>query len=423
MTQAMPRDPYDIVIVGGGLTGVMMAIALSYAVPRRADRHVIALIDRDGANTGKPLDLRTTTIHAAGKTMLQTLGVWERLRRSPTAIHQIKIAAGIAANQSLSRRQQRDFQIGWQDHNSPMAYVVSNDDLQQALYAVLAERPVTMINHASVIGLLRPGTSGSGGLAVLQIDDHDDLACHLIVACDGANSQLRTLAGMRRRAESHRQTAIVANLAIERDHDHTAFQRFLPTGPLAFMPHGDKKMSMVWSLPKAEAETLMDCDDGTFSAQVYQHFGDHLGNIRLLGSRWLWPLIPAMMPKLTDPYLVLAGDAGHVIHPLAGQGYNLALGDAAVLADAVAAAARLGLPPSHRAVRTDYEAGRKVEVTSMSLMTSGLNRLMSADSQLARLAGSGMQLVDTSPLKTIFQKSASGGHLTDAALLRGKLPG
>ena len=416
------RQHYEIAVVGGGLSGMMMAIALSYAAPGDADDPAIVLIDRDGSQRRPKRDIRTTTIHAAGKTMLETLGVWAHLEAEPTPITSIKIADGVLPKQGLARRRQNAFRMDWQVAETPMAFVVSNDDLLAALQNVLARRHVHHVTDAEVTGLTRPGDGAGGSLAWLQFANRDDLACHLVVACDGAHSQIRQAASLPRRAATHRQTAIVANLTVERDHANTAFQRFLPTGPLALMPHGTRQVSLVWTLPRNEAEALQDIDDDAFSAAVRDGFGDHLGDMRLDGPRLSWPLVPAVMPRLTAPNLVLAGDAGHVIHPLAGQGYNLALGDAAVLADSIAAAAARGLAPGHRSVLADYETGRRLEVRAMSAMTSGLNEVMSFHPRLARLAGTGMQLINASPVKDLLQTAARGGRLTTANLLQGRLP-
>jgi 2-octaprenyl-6-methoxyphenol hydroxylase len=125
---------------------------------------------------------------------------------------------------------------------------------------------------------------------------------------------------------------------------------------------------------------------------------------------------------MTSHKLVLAGDAGHAIHPLAGQGYNLALGDAAVLADCLANANRRGLDAGHRSIRSEYSAGRWLEVNAMTAITSGLNQLMSFHPAIAKIAGASMGLVSRSPLKSLCQKSAVGGHLTRANLLEGRLP-
>jgi len=413
------RQHYEIVVVGGGLTGVMMAIALSYGGYGTADMPAIALIDRakqDGTKTGNS-DLRTTTIHAAGKAMFEALGIWQYLEKCATPIACIKIANGLPTKGGLARRRRPEFSLDWHDVNQPMAYVVGNEQLLEALYRVMKTRPITPIYDAEVSHF-----DGAGDLARLQFADRPDLTAQLVVACDGAASKLRDHAGIRTLAEAHRQSAIVANVTLEIDHNDTAYQRFLPSGPLALMPHGPHRASLVWTLPKEEADRILAVDETEFSNLLLAAFGDTLGGLKLDSRRLIWPLKPTITRQMTSNHLVLAGDASHAIHPLAGQGYNLALGDAAVLADCLARARARGLSAGHRSVESDYLAGRKLEVTAMTAMTSGLNRLMSFQPAIAKAASAGMGLVNTSPVKTLFQKSAMGGHLARANLLAGRLP-
>jgi 2-octaprenyl-6-methoxyphenol hydroxylase len=188
------------------------------------------------------------------------------------------------------------------------------------------------------------------------------------------------------------------------------------------MPHGPHRASLVWTLTKGEADRILAVDETEFSNLLLAAFGDTLGGLKLDSRRLIWPLKPTITRQMTSNHLVLAGDASHAIHPLAGQGYNLALGDAAVLTDCLARARARGLSAGHRSVESDYLAGRKLEVTAMTAMTSGLNRLMSFQPAIAKAAGAGMGLVNTSPVKTLFQKSAMGGHLARANLLAGRLP-
>ena len=412
---------YDVAVVGGGLTGMMMAVALSYSLDHTANKPALILIDRStksDRSIGRD-DQRTTTIHAAGKAMLARLGIWGRLDQTPTPIHRIKVAEGWPRDGGLTHRPKAPFHLDWHDETTPMAYVVANEDLLQALRHTLESRPIHHLTEAEVTGF-KPGAGGTA--ARLELARNSNVISHLVVACDGAKSPLRQLAGLPSYPESHRQTAIVTNLSVERDHGNTAFQRFLPSGPLALMPFGSHGMSLVWTMKSAEANHIYALDDADFAAAVYSAFGPSLGGIQSPNPRRLWPLIPATMPKLTCEQLVLAGDAGHVIHPLAGQGYNLALGDAAVLTDAIAAATARGLTAGHLSVRRDFVVGRQIEIRAMSAVTSGLNRLMSGPAQVAKLAGAGMALVNSSPLKSVLKQAARGGHLSRASLLEGRLP-
>ena len=412
---------HQIVVVGAGLTGVMTALALSYSGYGSLEAPAITLIDRanhNDANTKTTTrDHRTTTIHAAGMAMLDALGVWPLIVKNTTPISSIKVAYGPPHYGEFKRQKHTEFVLDWQDIEAPMAYVVDNQNLLDALCERLATRPVTQMHGHEVTGFHQ-----EGDFARLQFDGRPDLLCQLVVACDGANSKLRDCAFIRSLGEPHRQTAIIANLKSQLDHNNTAFQRFLPNGPIALMPHGAHRVSLVWSLPKNEAVRISAADKGEFASLTQAAFGETLGELKLEGPRLNWPLKPTIARKMTSQNLILAGDASHSIHPLAGQGYNLALSDAAVLADCLAHANRRGLNSDHKSIRSEYTAGRWLEVAAMTTITSGLNQLMSFQPAIAKIAGSGMGVVNRSPLKSLFQKSAMGGRLARANLLEGHLP-
>ena len=402
----------EIGIVGGGLTGVMMAVTLSHC------SDPVTLVTQ-APPTANPRydDNRTTTIHAAGKAMLEALGVWSQLPKAPTPVTRIMVAEGPSKTGRIARRQQ-EFGLSWQDADHPMAYVVDNAALFAALCRTLASRPVTVIQPASVTGFELIAGKARLKCVDINLPDFD-----LVIACDGAKSQLVNASQLRKFTVAHRQTAIVGSLELERDHDNTAFQRFLPEGPIALMPSGDHLASLVWTLPKQTAETLLDADDDVFNQACNAAFGPHLGVMRVNGKRFSWPLRPTWIPRLATDHLLLAGDAGHNIHPLAGQGYNLALADAAVLADCITKARRRGLTAGHTSVRQAYQRGRRFEVAMMTAVTNGLNAIMSyGPKPLTKIAGIGMRLIDASPAKNVFQSIARGGFLARANLLNGRLP-
>ena len=411
----------QVAVVGAGLTGVMTALALSHCGYGSPSAPAVTLIDRSdqtGAKTKAAIrDHRTTTIHAAGMAMLDVLGVWPLIAKTAAPISRIKVAHGQPYRDRLNQRRRSEFSLNWHSVETPMAYVVSNQDLVDALYHRLALRPILQVTGHEVTGF-DPGNE----FARLRFECRPDLKCQLVVACDGANSKLRDYASIRAFTEPHRQTAIIANLTSERAHENTAFQRFLPGGPIALMPHGERRLSLVWSLPKDEASKILGLDEDEFAGLVLASFGNTLGGLKLDGPRLSWPLKPTITRKMTSHNLILAGDASRAIHPLAGQGYNLALGDAAVLADCLARANQRGLNASHRSIRSEYIVRRQLEVATMAALTSGLNQLMSFQPTMAKIAGAGMDFVNRSPLKALFQKSAMGGKLTRANLLEGRLP-
>ena len=410
---------HDVAVVGGGLTGVMMATALSHA---GVD---VALIERDDRRDGGRTpenDERTTTINAAGARMLTALGVWDRLPVPPAPIRRIAIAEG-APPTGLAARRRAQTDLSWQTGEVPMAFVVGNMALQAALRDSIAARPVTQI-AGMVVSEWQHHENG----AALRLTDasgtSSSLHTALVVACDGARSQLAEAAGLGSRETRQTQTAIVTILETEWHHDDTAFQRFLQTGPFALMPFDGTRLSLVWTLPNNEAERLLAVDETTFEAACLEAFGPGLGYLRLAGTRLAWPLRPSWRPRITAPGLILAGDAAHAIHPLAGQGYNLALADAAVLTDLLVANRRRGLPASHLSLRQAYEAARWRERAAMTTATSGLNSLFSsAPAGVRRLAGLGFAVLDRLPVKSVFSDIAAGGQLAEATLLDGRLPG
>jgi 2-octaprenyl-6-methoxyphenol hydroxylase len=411
---------HDVAVVGGGLTGVMMATALSHA------EMDVALVDRDH-DLATGVDERTTTINAAGARMLTALGVWDRLATPPAPIRRVAIAEGVPPT-GLAARRRAQTDLSWQTNASPMGFVIGNTTLQAALRDIIEERPVTRIHGVSVSGW-QAGDDGIE-LSLADINGTGDssgassLRAALVVACDGARSRLAEAAGLGLREARQTQTAIVTILEAERHHDDTAFQRFLPTGPFALMPLDGTRLSLVWTLPNAEADRLLAVDDAAFEAACLEAFGPGLGYLRHAGRRLAWPLRPSWRRRISAPGMVLAGDAAHAIHPLAGQGYNLALADAAVLADLLVETGRRGLPASHMSLRRAYEAARWRERAAMTTATSGLNSLFSnAPAGIRHLAGLGFAVLDRLPVKSVFSDIAAGGQLAEAALLEGRLPG
>lgn len=410
----------DIAVIGGGLTGLMMARALS-----ATGAHIL-LVDRSSGADGIP-DERTTTINAAGMRMLQTLGVQDNLQQDATPIMRIAVAEG-APLSGLAARRRPNSDLSWQAGDTPMAYVVGNADLQSALTRTLGENSdfygsIEILSGATLTGMARH----AGGMQ-LDIEDAGGQLSHrnadLVVACDGNNSKVAGFANLAARQEQTFQTAIVSILRAERDHENTAFQRFLPTGPFALMPMSGQHLSLVWTLPDDTAQTLLAADDQAFEAACLDAFGQSLGYLHLAGQRLAWPLRPSLRRRIAAAGVVLAGDAAHALHPIAGQGYNLALADAAVLADCLALARTRGLSSGHPSVWQSYEAARRTERLAMSAATSGINQLFArSPAFVRRMAGAGFAVLDKTPVKSVFSRIAEGGELADAALLRGQFPG
>ena len=411
MTEAVSQA--DIAIIGGGLTGKMMALTLLHS------GYEIFLCAPEIKKT--TLDRRTTTIHKAGYKMLSALGVIDCLKAPMVPIHTIQIAIG----REVGARS--DWLMNWHETPTksgalePMAYVVENHHLDSALDEALGHHPLadklTILNES-----IASYEDGSEQACLITTKGHH-VNVDMMIACDGARSFMREAAGIKPRLQTTNQKAIVTNLMLETDHDFRACQRFLDTGPIALMPLEGKMASLVWSSSLTEADRLLMLDDDEFSSEVTAAFGLEFGNLRVAGTRHSFALTPYYNRHLTKGRLVLAGDAAHAIHPLAGMGYNLALSDAAILLDEIKAAKKRGLKPSHISITNGYVKRRQPEIIAMSAATSSLNKALSRsqNSALSRLLATGMILLDKTALKHLFSYIAKGGKLAPAPLFKGEI--
>ena len=413
----MEKTHSDIVIVGGGLTAQLM---VQIAAKTGYD---VLWIAPPAAPSTPSADRRTTTIHAAGMQMLDALGLWQDIGSAPTPICQIKVA---------DNHDDDSWPLQFGAADQIMAYTVDNATLSAAIDR--ADHADINRIHTRINTIRFDGTH-----PCWQAEDGQSGTADLVIACDGARSFIREAAGLSVSMRPAHQTAIIARIESEKPHQHTAFQRFLPDGPLALMPLAAQQSALVWSLTTAKAEQLMAADDDAFTDDLNAAFGSDLGWLSLVqnteddkaGTRQSWPLQPRFVPQITAPGLVLAGDAAHALHPLAGMGFNLALADMAVLADCLMEGRRLGLAASHPALLKSYRKGRRTEILALSAVTEALNRMFSHHSMageafssplLAIMAGAGMRLFGKSRLTTQIQQLAMGGILAKAQLLQGKLP-
>jgi len=427
-----PKKSVQIAIAGSGLTALVMARAL-------AETGYQVIIFPAESDLAPPPDSRTTTINAAGQRMLDCLGLWQALPKNPTSINPTPINPAPISRIRLAEGspQRGGWSLDFGDGSSPMAYTAENSALLSACQQQLAGES-RVLQAASPLADI----SWQAGRPVLRDRSGQGWLPDLLVACDGRDSPARRAAGLKIWDRPAGQTALVGRLRLGLPHQDTAWQRFLPGGPLALMPLPENQAAMVWSLPPKEAERLAAGSHQDFETALMEAFGGELGQLRLLDRLAKWPLRPSFVPKRTHPHLILAGDAAHALHPLAGMGFNLALSDVAVLADCLAAAGRRGLAADHASILADYEQKRVVETAALSAVTEGLNRLFSTDllpllpvparpfarvpragrPLRARLAGIGMTLLGRSRMRTKLSDIAMGGVLARARLLEGKLP-
>lgn len=394
------RGTLDAVVVGGGVVGAACALSLAQLGLQ------VALVEgREPASwtAGTP-DLRVYAFAADNAALLETLGAWDAVRGTraqPYRRMRVWDASGggeLSFDADLLGR----MQLGW---------IVEHNLLVDRLWAALPAAGVQLHCPARVESMEQDATSeGSTATVRLRLDDSTRLEARIAIAADGADSTLRRLAGLEVTSHDYGQRGVVAFVETERLHEDTAWQRFLPGGPLAFLPFVEDRSSIVWTLPDEEAGRVLALDELDFNRELTQAFEARLGKVRLVSPRAAFPLRRQLVDAYVAGRVLVIGDAAHVVHPLAGQGVNLGLRDVARLRDAVlnAQARRADWCSPHRLARWSREC--RSENVAAAYAFDGINRLFSNDEMHATLLrGWGVGLAGKlPPLANLFWRKASG---------------
>ncbi|WP_312518428.1 2-octaprenyl-3-methyl-6-methoxy-1,4-benzoquinol hydroxylase [Stutzerimonas nitrititolerans] len=399
----------DLIIVGAGMVGSTLALALQDAGLK------IVLIDA-GPLQAQPFaaedafEPRVSALSAASQRILERVGAWSGIagrRASPYGEMQVWDGSGTGHIHFTAASV----------HAEVLGHIVENRVVQDALLDSLqASGSVEMIAGAR-LERLDPLDEGWE----LELADGQRLVTPLLVAADGANSTVRRLSGCETREWDYLHHAIVTSVRCAEPNRRTAWQRFTDDGPLAFLPlqrEGDEHWcSIVWSVPEDEASRLMALDDEAFRAALGRAFEYRLGEVLEVDPRLCIPLRQRHAKRYVQPGLALIGDAAHTIHPLAGQGVNLGLLDAATLAEVIQAAQARGEQPGLLRVLGRYERRRMPHNLAMMAAMEGFERLFQADPPLVRwLRNAGLKGVQALPeAKALFVRQALG--------LSGDLPG
>jgi 2-octaprenylphenol hydroxylase len=397
LTTAPPNWSFDAVIVGGGMVGGTLACALArdgLSVGVVESRPAVAPADEPD----EPFDLRVSALTRASEAVLRRLGVWagvERRRLAPFREMFVwdAYSAGAVGFDSAEVAE------------PTLGHIVENRVLVQALEERIQGLPgITWLRPERPLAL-RVGDAS----AVLRLES-GLVSCRLVVGADGARSRLRDLAhiGVRSRPYGHR--ALVATVRPERGHGETAWQCFLPTGPLAFLPLPDGHCSIVWSAPDWRVEELLALSAQVFAQALGEAFEGRLGRILWVGRRVAFPLVRQHADQYVRERVALVGDAAHTIHPLAGQGVNLGLLDAAALAEVVADAVRGGKDPGSLRSLHRYERWRRGHNLLVQSAMDGFKALFGTEAApVAALRGAGLRLTDRAgPAKRLIMSQAMG---------------
>jgi 2-octaprenyl-6-methoxyphenol hydroxylase len=410
MSRSMQRDA-DVVIVGGGLAGPALALALAQA----GLTSVLVDARPRPARAAPDFDGRAYALAAASRRMLGALGVWRQVQALAQPILAIRASDGRPGEPVSPLHLAFD---GAELDEGPMGHLLEDRHLFAALHAALAAAPgVTVVAPATVVAQ-ETGPTG----ARVTLADGRQFAGALVVGCDGRGSGTAARAGIGRTGWDYGQTALVCALETGEPHGGVAHQVFLPEGPLAILPLPGSRVSIVWSCRRDLAEGVAALDDAGFMAALAPRIGGFLGPLALQGARFSYPLALSLADRWTAPRLALAGDAAHGVHPIAGQGLNLGLRDVAALAEVLADAARRGEDIGTGPVLDRYARWRRFDTVTLALGMDAVNRLFSNDiAPLRGLRDLGMGLVTaTGPLRRAFMRQAAGVSGALPRLLRGE---
>lgn len=401
----------DVLIVGGGLNGPALALAL-------ASGGVSSMVfdARTAETRARPdFDGRAYALSLSSRRMLGALGIWAAVGGRAQPINEIKVSDG-RAGEGASR---------WFVHfdhdeidEGPMGHLLEDRYLRGALLDAMEASP--LIEHRA--GAMVTGQAVVPGGVSVTLESGEVLRGALLVGCDGRGSQVAARAGITRGGWDYQQTALVCAIAHDVPHRGIAHQFFMPEGPLAILPLPGDRSSIVWTEGRERAAAIGALDAAGYLAELRPRFGTFLGAIELAGARFSYPLGLSLAERLIGPRLALAGDAAHGIHPLAGQGLNLGLRDVATLAEVLVGASRRGLDLGAADVLAEYARWRRVDIALQAGVTDGVNRLFSNDNPLLRLGRDlGLGLVNRMPVvRRGLVREAAGLSGDLPALLRGK---
>jgi 2-octaprenyl-6-methoxyphenol hydroxylase len=400
----------DIVIAGGGMVGLSLALALATG----GLSVVVAEPLSPAAMSDERFDGRVSALAFAAKRMFTVLGLWPRLEDLAQPINDILISDAALGRPASSLSLHFDHrEIG-----ELLGHIVENRHIRQALLAALAEEPrATLITGVTVDGL-----RSDGAATIATLSNGNEVRAVLCVAADGRESALREASGIATVAWDYPQAGIVTTVVHDRPHEGVAYEHFLPSGPFAILPMTGNRSSLVWTERTEDARQMMKLGPDEFAAAIALRFGGHLGRVTPTGPRWSYPLKFHLARAYVAPRLALIGDAAHGIHPIAGQGLNLGLKDVAALAETILDAARLGLDYGTLDMLKRYERWRRFDSFVLAAATDTINRLFSNDVAPLRVARDlGLGIVDRiAPLRRLFMRHAGGDVGKLPRLLKGE---
>jgi 2-octaprenyl-6-methoxyphenol hydroxylase len=410
----------DVIIAGAGIAGATLGLALA----KVGLRPILVDPQPFEAQLAPTFDGRASAIAFSSFRQWRALGLGDALWPHAQRIEQILVtdgrvpgAASAAPLPAFLRFEAAE--IADRSEGEPLGYMLENRVIRAALAEAVDRAGLAVLAPARVARV-----EFGAAAADVTLADGRRLTAPLVVGAEGRGSVAREAAGIEVAGWSYGQSGVVATVGLERDHGGVAHEYFLPSGPFAILPLTGRRASLVWTESVRRGEALRSARDEVFHAHLRRRFGDFLGHIEAQGPRFVYPLSLQLAARITAPRLALVGDAAHAIHPLAGQGLNLGLKDAAALTQVLAEASRLGEDIGSEAVLERFARWRRLDNLAVSLACDGFNRLFSNDNPVLRLGrGVGLGLVNRlGPARRFFMQEAGGAVGDLPRLLRGDAP-
>ncbi len=395
----------DIAIVGGGLNGNALALALASAGLR------VTVLDAqpDAPRIAEGFDGRSYAVALTSVRLLEGIGLWDAVAEQAQPILEIKVTDGRAGEGPSPFFMHFDHA---EIEEGPMGHMVEDRHLRRALMEAVADADHITLRHDTRV----TGQQADGTGITLTLASGETLRARLCVGADGRGSETAARAGIRRTGWAYGQTALVCAVAHERPHHGIAHQFFMPPGPLAILPLTGNRSSIVWSETAANAARIHALPDDAYLDVLRPRFGDFLGEISLAGARYTYPLSLSLAHEMIAPRVALLGDSAHGVHPIAGQGLNAGFRDIAALCEVIVDAQRRGEDFGAGVALTRYQEWRRFDNAALALATDSFNRLFSNDNALIRVARDiGMGVVNALP-------ALRRGFIREAAGLNGDLP-
>ncbi len=389
------RDDVELLIAGGGLTGLLLGVAcagagLAVAIVDRQDPAVLLADDFDG---------RSSAIGYGSHKVLDAIGLWPDIAPEAEPIREIRVADDDSP--LFLHYDHRELGTG-----APLGYIVENRILRRALTDRL--RSIPSLVFLAPLAVASVSTTAFGTTTALS--NGRQIRARLVAAADGRESPLRCAAGIQTVQWRYPQTGIVTTVRHRRPHHGIAVEHFMRAGPFAILPMTGNRSSIVWTERAELAPRIVALSEAAFAAELAARFGDFLGPVEPIGPRWTYPLALLLAERYVATRLALVGEAAHTIHPIAGQGLNLGIRDVAALAELVIDARRLGLDIGQETVLLRYQQWRRFDALALAMVTDGLNRLFSNSLPPLQLARDiGLAAVNRlPPLKRLLMRDAMG---------------